>query len=425
MPSTPAPRLRSAARDEVRTWSLSLDQMLPPDHPARAAWAFAEGVDLAPLYAAIKAVEGHPGHPHIDPRLLFALWLYATLDGVGSARELERLCTDHAAYRWLCGGVSVNYHTLAAFRVAHPDLLDSLLTRSVAALVHEGLVTLNRVAMDGVRVRASAGADTFRREPTLGDRLAEAEAQVAALTRQEGEGPGAVTRRQQVARARAARERLDRVQRALAAMPALVAAREGFRRGSGPDARASTTDPEARVMKMADGGFRPAYNVQFATDCDSGVVLTAAATTQGTDNGELGRGADRITTRYGRCPAELLVDYGYARLGDIDRLAADHGAAVYMPLKAAGKWLARGDDPYRPRPKDTPAVAAWRARMGTAEAAEVYKLRASTAEWVNAGCRNRGLYQLPVRGLARVRACALWQALAHNLTRLGGLRRAG
>jgi transposase len=157
VPSTPAPSLRSAARDEVRTWSLSLDQMLPPDHPARAAWAFAEGVDLAPLYVAIRAVEGHPGHPHIDPRLLFALWLYATLDGVGSARELERLCGERAAYRWLCGGVSVNYHTLAAFRGAHPDLLDRLLTRSVAALVHEGLVTLNRVAMDGVQVRPAPG----------------------------------------------------------------------------------------------------------------------------------------------------------------------------------------------------------------------------------------------------------------------------
>lgn len=424
MPDTPAPRLRPAVRDEVRTWELSLDQMLPPDHPARAAWAFAEGLDLSPLYAAIRAVDGRPGHPHIDPRVLFALWLYATLDGVGSARELDRLCSDHTAYRWLCGGVSVNYHTLSDFRVANPELLDDLLTRSVAALLGRGLVTLRRVALDGVRVRASAGADTFRRKPTLERLLAEAEDQVAALRRQAGEDPGAVTRRQRAARERAARERLGRVRAALAAMPALEASREGFKPGSKGKARASTTDPEARVMKMPDGGFRPAFNVQFATDADSGLVLTAAATTQGTDNGELGRGADRIVGRYGRAAETVLADHGFSRLDDIQRLSDDHGTEVYMPVKDAEKWRARGDDPYLPRNGDPPAVGVWRVRMGCDFAREVYRQRASTAEWVNAGCRNRGLYQLRVRGLSKVRCCALWQALAHNLTRMAAPGRA-
>ena len=420
MPAAPAPRLRSAVRDEVRTWSLSLDQMLPDDHPARAAWAFAEGVDLAPLYAVIKAVAGRPGHPHVDPRILFALWLYATVDGVGSARQLDRLCGEHTAYRWLCGGVSVNYHTPAAFRVACPELLDDLLTRSVAALLDQGLVTLRRVAFDGVRVRASAGADTFRRRPTLERLLAAAEEQVAALRRRAGEDAGAVGRRQQAARDRAARERLDRVRRAVAAMPALEAAREGFRPGTKGKARASTTDPEARVMKMPDGGFRPAYNVQFATDAGSGLVVSATATTQGTDSGELGRGADRIVARYGRPPRTVLADHGFASLADIQRPADGYGSEVYMPVKDAAVWEAGGRDPYRPRPGGTPAVGVWRVRMGCAFAREIYKLRASTAEWVNAGCRNRGLYQVRVRGLAKVRCCALWQALAHNLARVAG-----
>src|SRR5215213_2208489 len=202
--------------------------MLPPDHPARAAWAFAEGLDLSPLYAAIKATEGRPGHPHVDPRILFALWLYATTDGVGSARELERLCGCHTAYRWVCGGVSVNYHTLADFRVEHQDWLDDQLTDTVAALLHQNLVTLRRVAQDGMKVRASAGADTFRRQPTLERCLAEAREHVEALSRQADESDAAVSQRQRAARQRAAREKSERLRKALDQIPAVRASREAF-----------------------------------------------------------------------------------------------------------------------------------------------------------------------------------------------------
>jgi Transposase DDE domain len=321
--------------------------------------------------------------------------------------------------------VRVNHHSLSDFRNDAVDLLNELLTQSVTLLLSQDLVQLKRVAQDGMKVRASAGAASFRTRGKLEKLERIAREQVETLTKEIDEDPGAGAKREEAARKRAAEDRAERLARAIEQMTDAERRKRSNNGKKKTEARTSTTDPSARVMKMADGGFRPAYNVQFATDCDSGVVLTAAATTQGTDNGELGRGADRITTRYGRCPAALLVDYGFARLGDIDRLAADHGAAVYMPLKAADKWLARGDDPYLPRPKDSPAVVAWRARMGTAEEAEVYKLRASTAEWVNAGCRNRGLYQLRVRGLAKVRACVWWQALAHNLTRMAAVRRAG
>jgi transposase len=394
---------------------MALDQMLTPDHPARAVWDFAQGIDLSHLYRPIKATQHRPGHPHVDPRILFALWLYATIDGVGSARELDRLCTCHTAYQWLCGGVSMNYHTLADFRVDHHDWLNELLTNSVAVLLHQNLVTLNRVAQDGMKVRASAGADTFRRQPTLERRLAEARAQVELLSHQSGESDATVSQRQQAARRRAAREKAERLQKALDQIPALRASREAFKKGTGDQARAGTTDPESRVMKMADGGFRPAYNVQFATDADSGLIVDATAVNRGTDNGLMGECVDRIARRYGRAPREIVVDAGFGSLEDIDHVKQAHGTTTYAPVKNEKKLKEQGEDPYAPRAGDTAAVVEWRQRMGTESARAIYKQRSSSAEWVNAGCRNRGLYQLVVRGVEKVRCCALWQALAHNV----------
>jgi transposase len=409
------PRLRLARRDQMTFRCESLDQLLPPDHMVRTVWAFTLQLDLTPLYATIKAVEGHVGNTPIDPRILFALWLYATLDGVGSARELERLTTSHLAYQWLCGDVSVNYHTLADFRVAHPDWLDGQLTDTVAVLLQQGLVTLQHVAQDGMKVRAAAGADTFRRQPTLERCRREAEDQVEKLSRQTGESDTAVSRRQQAARERATREKAERLQAALDHLPAVHASREAFKKGTGDQARVSTTDPEARTMKMPDGGFRPAYNVQFATDVASGLVVDAMVVNRGTDNGLMGPCVERIGQRYGRAPQAMLVDAGFGSLADIDRLATTHGTTTYMPVKFEKKLKAQGKDPSAPRSGDTPAVRDWRARMGTAAAQTIYKNRSSSAEWVNAGCRNRGWYRVSVRGVAHVTCCALWQALAHNL----------
>jgi len=409
------PRLRLARRDQMTFRCESLDQLLPPDHMVRTVWAFTLQLDLTPLYATIKAVEGHVGNTPIDPRILFALWLYATLDGVGSARELERLTTSHLAYQWLCGDVSVNYHTLADFRVAHPDWLDGQLTDTVAVLLQQGLVTLQHVAQDGMKVRADAGADTFRRQPTLERCRREAEDQVEKLSRQTGESDTAVSRRQQAARERATREKAERLQAALDHLPAVHASREAFKKGTGDQARVSTTDPEARTMKMPDGGFRPAYNVQFATDVASGLVVDAMVVNRGTDNGLMGPCVERIGQRYGRAPQAMLVDAGFGSLADIDRLATTHGTTTYMPVKFEKKLKAQGKDPSAPRSGDTPAVRDWRARMGTAAAQTIYKNRGSSAEWVNAGCRNRGWYRVGVRGVAHVTCCALWQALAHNL----------
>lgn len=407
------PRLQRPNREQLLLRPSDLESLLPPDHRARLVWEFVEGLDLSALYARIRAVEGHGGRPPIDPAILVALWLYATLEGIGSARALDRLCGEHDAYRWIAGGVSVNYHTLADFRVEEADILDDLLTQSVAALIVDGAVTLTRVAHDGIRVRASAGAGSFGRRERLERALTTAEAQVAALRAELDEDPGATSRRVAAARERAASERAERLRRALGALPGLEAAkrrqaRKGKRAG---EARASSSDPEARVMKTGDGGFRPAYNGQLTTEVGSGLVVAVAVTNKGSDQGELGPMVEHLCKRYGRAPAELLADGGYVTLDEIDTLAAC-GTVLYAPPSTPRD---RKRDPSVPRSSDPPAVAEWRSRMATPEAKLIYRQRAANAEWTNALARNRGLQRLPVRGLARVRAVFLWFALAHNL----------
>jgi transposase len=420
-PEPGRPRLQRPNRGQLELRSVDLDGLLPADHRARLVWAFVEGLDLAPLYEPIRAVEGHPGRPPIDPAILTALWLYATLEGVGSARALDRLCDEHDAYRWLCGGVGVNYHTLAAFRVDHADILDRLLTESVAALLADGLVTLAAVAQDGMRVRAGAGAASYRRRTTLERFLAEAETQVAALKAELDDDPAATSRRVAAARERAATERASRVRRALERLAELEAAKR--RTGKPVDgARSSTTDPEATVMKMADGGFRPAYNVQFAADTRSQVIVGLDVSTAGTDQGQLTPMVRQLRQRYGRDPAALLADAGFQKVAEIEELATVAcGTTLYLPVR---RPLDPTRDPHTPLPTDSPAVAAWRVRMGTAEAHELYKDRAATAECVNAIARNRGLQRFRVRGPDKARAITLWFALAHNLMRTLVLREA-
>jgi transposase len=419
-PSAPTePRLLRPNRQQLELRPADLDGLLPVEHRARAVWHFVEGLDLSPLYAQVKAVDGHAGRPAIDPAILMALWLYATLEGVGSARALARLCEEHDAYRWLCGGVAVNYHTLADFRVSPGEYLDEVLTTSVAALMAEGLVELQRVAHDGVKVRASAGAGSFRRGARLEQLVAEATAQVEALTREVHDDPAASARRIVAARQRAAAEQQQRVRRALAQLPA-VAARRTKAGLKGP-ARVSTTDPDARRMTMADGGVRPAFNAQVTTATGSQVIVGVAVTNAGTDLGQLQPMLEQLRRRYGQGPAEVLADGGYVALPDIRALEGPTGGCrVYAPPKAprgCGRprdWRRRNDE----------ATLAWRARMATAAAQAIYKERAATAECVNAQARNRGLQQFVVRGLRKVWAVLLWFALAHNLLRSVALRQA-
>ena len=413
-----APRIRQAERAQVEWRPVALDALLPDDHRARAVWQYVEGLDLTPLYASIQATEDQAGRPATDPKILLALWLYATVDGVGSARALARQCEEHVAYQWLCGGVPMNHTTLAAFRTTHVAFLDTLLTRSVATLMAEGLVTLQRVAQDGMRVRASAGAASFRRRPTLERCLAEAEAQVQTLRAELEADPAGTHQRERAARERAARDRAARVAQALTQLSELEAKKKPpIASTEKAQARVSTTDPDARVMKMADGGFRPAYNIQFATDTGAQVIVGVDVSNRGSDRGQLAPMVEQLTQRHQQPPGAMLVDGGFATLQDIETVSPR--TTVYAPVPRPRDPVR---DPWAPLPGDSPAVAAWRQRMGTPEAQTLYKERAATAECVNAQTRNRGLLRLLVRGLTKVRAIALWHALAHNLSRTFALR---
>lgn len=414
MSERPAPRLRTADRQQVIP-AMPLENLLDSDHQARLVWDFCSGLDLAPLYDRVRSRVGGPGHPAIDPKICVALWLYATLEGVGSARALAWLCSSHNAFRWLAGGVGVNHHTLSDFRTASPDFLDGLLTHSVAVLREQDLVDLNRVAIDGMRVRACAGAASFRRRQTLEEHLAEAKDQVARLRQEMDDDPSAPSRRSAAARERAARERQERLEEALKRLPELEAKKKPDERHK---ARASTTDAEASVMKMADGGYRPAMNVQYAAAVNSGVILAVSVLTTGSDMGQITPALDQIEGRFGVRPKEALADGGYAKHEDMEGAQAK-GTTVYVPVPEP-KDETR--DRHEPLPEDSPAIAAWRKRMKTDEAKGIYKQRAQTIELVNAQARNHGLIRLPVRGEAKALAVALWQAIAHNVRRWFSLR---
>jgi len=416
---TVAPKARARVlmpnRLQMELRPSDLESLLPEGHRARIVWGYVERQDLSAMYEPIKALEGGAGRTAIAPQILYALWLYATLEGVGSARGLERLTQSHDAYRWICGGVQVNYHTLSDFRADHGEALDGLLTDGVASLMAAGAVQLKRVAQDGMRVRASAGAGSFRRKGKLESCLEQAREQVETLKRQIEEDPSAPSRRGQAARERAVREREERIKKALERLPELARIKQKQGKDGG-EARASTTDAEATVMKMGDGGFRPAYNAQYATDSESQVIVGADVVTSGSDLAQMAPMVGQVSERCGRAADEWLVDGGYPAHEQLEAVASQ--TTVYAPVQ---KPKDETIDPHAPKASDSEAVASWRVRMGTEQAKSIYKERAATAECVNAQARNRGLTRLQVRGLAKVKNVVLLFALAHNVMRMFAL----
>lgn len=415
------PRLQQAQRQQVEMRLASLDELLPADHTVRLVWMMVEQMDLSVLYAAIQAVEGEAGRPAIDPRLLMAVWLYATIEGVGSARALERLCQEHLAYQWLLGGVSVNYHRLADFRVDHETVLDDLLTKSVAALLQEGLVHLERTAQDGLKVRAHAGAKSFRRRARLEKHLAEAQARVAQLKQQtHGEGEP-VEPRKQAAQRRAAKERVERLGKALQELEQVAEKKKKAhrKRSEQKEPQCSSTDPQARIIKQFDGGFRPCFNAQLSVDTASGIIVGADLVNE-MDQGQMSPMLQQIAERYDQKPKEHLVDKGFISFPQFEQ-AHREGIIVYAPFPKASKG---NPNPTQPKAKDGPGVKAWRERMGTEAAKTIYKQRAATIEWANACIRNLGFYRVMVCGKQKVRAVLLWFVLAHNLLRAAALRKA-
>jgi len=423
-------RLRVPERHQVAMVVRCPDELVDADHPVRVIWAVVERLDLSAFHAAIKARDGACGRNATDPRLLVALWLYASVDGVGSARELQRLCTDARPYQWLCGGVSVNHHLLSDFRVGFGDGLDQLFTQVIASLVERGLVTVHRISQDGTRVRACAGSNTFRREQRLTVLLEQARRHVAELREllDDPERSAGLSAKRRAAMARAARERQQRVEDAIGQLPELrdrqaklskKVSRKDKAKGKLKEPRASTSDPDARVMKMPDGGYRPAVNVQLAVDTASRAVVGVEVVASGVDTGQLQPMREQVQRRTGgRHVREHLADGGFLTLDDVDRAAVEQ-TDLFVPPKPPRNTELRGSE-FDPRPGDSEAVLAWRQRMGSDAGRAVYKERGATVETVNADLKTRrGLVQLTVRGLPKARCVALWCALAYNLMHFG------
>lgn len=409
------PRYVQARRDEIEFRRFEFDELIGPDHVARVLWAYVERLDLRELYGTIRACEHGPGRPPPDPRVILALWLYACVEGVGSARALERLSEEHHGFMWLRGGVPANYHLLSDFRRDSAAVVDRLLSEGVAALLSQGLIELQTLGQDGVRIRAAAGAASLRRRPRLQLLLEQARQRVATLKQELDADADASNRRLRAARERAARERVGRIEAALRAL----SDRDGDEppaTGGGQDdkkaPRASTTDAQVRVMRMPDGGWRPAYNMQITSDLDGMIVTDIAVDTTGSDGSLMAPAAQRFTARFARRPRRWLADGGYTVLDDIVELTAK-SIEVFCPLKPRRNPKY---DPAAPRPGDPPAVAGWRARM-VADASQPtgWMRRRAQIERFHAVLRQRGLWRFTVRGIDKVRAVLNLHALAHNI----------
>jgi len=434
-----AVRLWEPEREAIELRAMCLDSLIGADHPARLIWAYVLRVDLRELEKLIKAREGVAGHPAITPRLLLGLWLYATSEGVVSARLLARLCERDDVYRWFCGGVGVNHRTLSEFRVDHRSLLNRLLAQSVTALAAEGLIDLDMLAQDGVRVRASAGAASFRRRARLEQRITEVTAILAELAKEVESDPTQNEQRVRQRRTQRAAERLSRLEAAVAKVAEIEAQqpkskpKESTPQAAPPDdgeppgtkdakrpkePRASTTDPEARVVKMADGGFRPAYNMQVASVAGEQIVVAVEVSTSSSDRGLARPMIEKIEATYGELPNQHLVDGGYSKNNDIEWA---HGVDVAMLCPPIINK--HNTDPFAPREDDGPGISAWRKRMQSEAGKATYRLR-SIHECINARFRQWGLVQLTVRGRAKALVVLTWYALANNILQGERLRRA-
>jgi transposase len=393
-----------------------VDDLVAEDHPVRTIWALVQRWDLTLFLQGIRARGSRPGRDATDPQLLIALWLYATTEGVGSGRQLNRLCTKDDPYKWLRGGVSLNYHTINDFRVDHEEALDDLLVQMVAVLTQAGIVSIERIAQDGTRIRASAGSSSFHRRATLEEALEAARAHLEAV-KQAAADP-ALSAQQRAAGARAARERQEHLEQALVELAKVEQAkgRQKDKPSKAREPRASSTDPEARLMRMPDGGTRPAYNLELAADCGSRAIVGVEMTNAGSDAGQDEPMRSQVEDRADEAIDEQLLDGNYVSLEGIERAAAE-GVTLYMPVP---KPRDPGVDAHAPKPTDSEPVAEWRQRMGTEAAKEVYQQRGSTIETINGEVKTyRGLGRLLVRGLSKAQCLALWSALAYNIVHLG------
>ncbi len=409
------PRLRLVDRSQARFMPCSLDQTLPPEHDARLVWDFVGSLPMKVFEDKVVARGSAPGRPATDPRILLTLWIYAGIRGIGNGREVDRLVHCDDGFRWIAGGVSLDYHIINDFRVAHEDAFEHVFITTVVALVRAGLVEVTRLAQDGVRIRASAGSDSFRRDKSLKELLEDARAHLAALKKQ--------TEKEYISKKEAkqladANDRVKRLEHAAALLPELQESMNASakKRCEKPgEARVSTTDPDARRMQMPDGGTRPAYNVQLAADVKSRAIVGVDVTSDGTDYDQATPMREQVEKTTGVKVKEHLIDGGYASLKTIDE-GEKAGTTMYAPVSKKCQNRNPDADPYARKKNDTDEIYAWRTRMNTDEAKAIYKQRGSTIETINGDLtEHRGLRRLRVRGPTKVRCVVLLLALVYNL----------
>ncbi len=465
-------RLRPIDRNQMILHPMDIDRLIPDDHEARAIWELVGSLDLSPYYDRIDSREDDAGAPAFDPRLLVSLWVYAYGKGVSSAREISRLCEYDPAYQWLTAMRPVNYHTLADFRSTHGESLRKLFVEALALLSKEGLITMERLMHDGTRIKASAGRDTFRKEATIRTYLAQAEAHVEAME----EAPEEETApRIKKARERAARERKERLSRAIDEIRQMTSQKRSA------EPRASATDPECRIMGQSDGGCAPSYNVQISTDAHEKAIVAVSISQSSADQTLLPSAIDEIRKTVGTDPGQLVVDAGFTTReailaadkrhidligsftdkGNRETLLRSRGTAepfwperfhfdkerncyvcpegkllVYVSKKierGKTKFSYRGERckecPSKPsccpqapkgrvisRIENDPRVEAFLKKMKTGEAKAIYRQRAEVAEFPNAWIKEKfGLRQFRLRGLVKTGIEALWACFTYNI----------
>jgi transposase len=490
-PTVTRPRLVAVNRHQMVMRAIDVELLIEEDHSARSIWELVGRLDLSRYYAEIGAVEGRAGREHTDPQVLISLWLYAYSRGISSAREVARRCEYEPAFQWLCGLEPISYHTLSDFRSDHPAALENLFVQVLGMLSAEGLIRLERVTLDGTKIRAHAGGNTFRRQERLEAHLELAREQVRLMEEQAAEEEQ-MAKRQVAARRRAARQRQSRLEAAVREVERLQSEKKEEREGF--VARASSTDPEARVMRNGEGGTVPSYNVQLLTDTTQGLIVNVEATTEAVDHHQLAPALERCEQTLGRRPQQVVADGDYTNHASV-QAAANCGVDFYgswqeswkpgerdaqgrsaaflasafpydaerdcftcpggetlthqatqnreagvrihvyrAPKKACGSCaLRRQCAPQKARPAwvrsisrcEEPAVTlAFKAKMATAEAQQIYAQRSQIAEFPHAWIKERcGLRQFRCRGRLKATLEAMWAALSYNLTRWFALRR--
>ena len=338
------PRLDKANRDQMIFQTIHVDTLIPEDHPARAIWEFVGKMDLTSLYLKINAVEGVAGRSATDPQTLISLWVYAYSQGISSAREMEKLCEYHPAFQWLTGMKVINHHTLSDFRIDNKEALDGLFTQCLGLLSAENLITLERVMHDGTKIKANAGADSFRTEERIQAHLKTAKEHIQSM----GDPTDVPSDdRARKARERAAQERKTRLEAALRELEKIRAHKPDEE--ARQNARASQTDPEARIMKQSNGGYGPSYNVQISTDRASGVIVGVEATQEANDCNRLLPAVEKIQENTGRLPKQIVADGGYTNRQNI--LAMDEkgvefiGSMPDVSKTTIAQFARRGIDP--------------------------------------------------------------------------------